>query len=510
MSEVDRLLGGKWRSSNRSTPPVRYSALSNSQSDSGCSVVEVHGNSSSRSAVEHSLQFESQCSRDQQHSPNAYEQNYLHNVEPIRFNEVDPQGNPILHTHSPPNSMMPVPAHSQTNSVMPVPACFQPDSGFSGCIPHPQNQVRDEPAVEQDNIAPRITDTKGGNNYSQRARLLQDRSVPLRLKYASACAGLFLTGIIILLLLIFIWVATITTGIYVPIISYSTSVGVTLSILVCITLPACIRCLKAESDGEPRRCCYAKCTLYVSVFLAVSFAFVGASIVSLLQIVFTIECSNSPDIISSKPRAQAWGSIIFIFSVFAAIFCFFVAIMTIWKCYKDSSRKCSNFCVKMFILQVLLHLSSCLTLAITMYSSLSQTENAAGTRFDVYNNLGVAVSSIGGGVVGIPIFCLIFISPILCILEATKHQYSIKISGIYMIFISLVVTAGSFAAGIVLLILISHISHIDGPYYGCLTWHKTPSIVMSALSAVLNLCVAGLGVVSFVFGCYGLWSRNAH
>ena len=465
MSEVDSLLGGTRRSSSKSAPSVRYSsqaALNNSQSTSSRSV-----------------------------------------VEPIRLNlTVDPQRNPTIPAHSQPNSVMPVPAHSQPNSVMPIFSHSQPNSGFSDCIPHRQNQDRNEHAAEQGNIASRAR-VAHHNDGKRCARLSQGRSISLKLKYASA--GLLLSGVIVMtiVLLIMMWVATSTSDLDITTLlsSYTVFVGVTLSILVCVALPACVRYLKV--NGEPRGRCSAKLTLYVSVFLAVSFAFFGATIVSLLQIVFTTECSNSEYRRPSKQGVQAWGSIIFIFSIFTAVFCFFVATITIWAYYKDGSRKYSNFCVKMFVLQVLLHLSSILTLAMTAYTSLSTYLSTV---------LVVVVTNIEGGVVGILLLCLIFAGPILCILESTKHRYFTKISGIYMAFISLVVTAGSLAASIVLIVLIStsRTSQSDGPYYDCLYWHRTPGIVMSVLSVVLNLCVACLGLVSFVFGCYGLWSRNAH
>ena len=207
---------------------------------------------------------------------------------------------------------------------------------------------------------------------------------------------------IVNLILVLTWVAVLTSGAYSTYISYTVILAVTLSILVCVAAPACVRCSR-QVDGEPRQCCSAKFTLYVSVFLAASFLFVGTSLVGVMQIVFTTECPYDIDITSSKQQLQAWGSVIGIISFLTAILCFFVAIATIRTCYKDCSRKCSNVCVKMFVFQVILYLSSILTFVVTTDSSFSQSDHD--------NSFYVLPVIVGGGVLGILLLCLMFAGP---------------------------------------------------------------------------------------------------
>ena len=401
--------------------------------------------------------------------------------------------------------------------IVGVPAQAHPGSGgkFEENVYQPQNgAINDHDAAHYGAIAPVIAEANPHEvqQIQPHDRLPEDpATVSSRVKYTYV--GLLLSIIIIMSIVVavIIWVAIFTSGIYSPYISYTCIMAVALSILVCVAAPACVRCSR-RVDGEPRQWCSAKFTLYVSVFLAASFLFVGTSLVGVMQIVFTTECPYDIDITSSKQQLQAWGSVIGIISFLTAIVCFFVATVTIRTCYKDRSRKCSNFCAKMFVFQVLIYLSSILTFVVTTYSSFSHTQNSSD--FDNYNDfiLPLTVSVIGGGVFGILLLCLTFAGPALCILEAERHRDFTKISGIYMIVVSLLATSGSFAVGVVMIVLTSHIFKIDTQSYvnyDCLSWHITSSIAMSLFSALLNLSVACLGLVSFVFGCYAVRSQNA-
>ena len=394
------------------------------------------------------------------------------------------------------------------------PAHAHPSSGgkFEENVYQPQNgAVNDHDAAHYGAIAPVIAEANPHEVQQIRRhdRLPEDPApVSSRVKYTYT--GLLLSFIIVMSIvaLVIIWVAMFTSGSYSTYISYTVILGVALSILVCVALPACVRC-SCRVDGEPRQWCSAKFTLYVSVFLAASFLFVGTSLVGVMQIVFTTECPGATYITSSTQQLQAWGSVIGIISFLTAIVCFFVATVTIQTCYKDHSRKCSNVCVKIFVLQLLLYLSSILTFVVTIYSSFSQAE---GSNYDnSFYILPVIVSSIEGGVLGILLSFLMFAGPALCMLEAKRHRHFTKVSRIYMIVISFLVIAGYFAAGVVMVILSSHISRLDASkvyFYDCISWHKTPSLAMSLFSALLNLGVACLGLISFIFACYGVRSPN--
>ena len=433
----------------------------------------------------------------------------------VRFSGLERSSEIHSHRHDQPHSsemngqpVEPILQNVAYCGIIGVPAHAHPGSGgkFEENVYQPQND-----AAHYGAIAPVIAEANPHEVQQIRRhdRLPEDPApVSSRVKYTYT--GLLLSFIIVMSIvaLVIIWVAMFTSGIYSTYISYTVILGVALSILVYVALPACVYCSR-RVDGEPRQWCSAKFTLYVSVFLAASFLFVGTSLVGVMQIVFTTECPGTRYITSSTQQLQAWGSVIGIISFLTAIVCFFVATVTIRTCYNDHSRKCSNVCVKIFVSQLLLYLSGILTFVVTTYSSFSQAERS------IYDNsfyiLPVIVSSIEGGVLGILLSFLMFAGPALCMLDAERHRHFTKVSRIYMIVISFLVIAGYFAAGVIMVILSSHISRLDASkinYYDCMSWRKTPSLAMSLFSALLNLGVACLGLISFIFGCYGVRSPN--
>ena len=366
-----------------------------------------------------------------------------------------------------------------------------------------------------------MTATNAINQHSPNYRVQEARVCSSPMKCYIWFAGLFIFCIVIMNIVSFIlvWILFFVYFQFSTFISYTIMIGTSFIILACVALPACI-CLSkySQTDSESRSCCSVKFVLYVSVFLAFSFAFVGTSITGVLQVVSTTQCAteNEAGITDSELVASS-NSVI---SLLSAILCFFVATITICTCYKDRSRKCSNFCVKMFILQVLLYLTSTIAIVVTSYSLFFNIIYANFSfsdmnkyQFDI--TAAVIAPSIGGGVLGILILFLMPCGPLLCSLEAQgDRQLFTKTSGIYMMGSSILVMAEKFVAAVIMITLVSHMSTIDTQYstdlyYDCWSWHKTPSIAMALFSAFLNIGVVYLGLVSFVFGCYALCFPNA-
>ena len=279
-----------------------------------------------------------------------------------------------------------------------------------------------------------------------------------------------------------------------PVFSYSILWLLFFSILIFVAAPSSL-VLQFQPNSEPRSFCSAKCTLYVAVFIAAMFMLTGATVAGLLQIFLTTQCDVS---------MVAIGSILLVLNLFIASLCIFVAIFSMLMCYRDHSRKSSNLCVGVFIFRILIFNSEVVALILSSYS-FSYADDTFQPRPVVW----MWAFSIDAVVVSVLLLCSCISGPILCELDANKHRHFNKVSGIYLIILSICTVGVNIIAAILMFVSTQSLtaSSWDLPY-DCDTWHPRAILALSLISGFMHFVVTCVGLFSVCFGCKYLRARR--
>ena len=303
-----------------------------------------------------------------------------------------------------------------------------------------------------------------------------------------ACIGVPLCCVLVLgtVSLVLTWVADVNSANYIltiPLVASIIIIGV-------VGLPAGICCLRLQSDNSLRSRNLFKFTFYVAVLTAGPIAFVGTFSAGLLQIFFMTSFKDENRIFDSPTLGGNAAAV----NLLAAILCIIMVTTTFIVCIKDPSRKCSNGCVRAFVLMILLlvsNISACvLTFHCVVLSIISD-----GIHSDHYVFI-ILAAVLGGGATHFLTIGVCFVGPLVCYEEGRKSIHLARDSSIMVIILSLL-TLGNAIAGALLIVPGSSLQ-VD----------PNENVNQSSFAAklvfvgVMNFVVTVISVFAFCIGCY--------
>ena len=299
-------------------------------------------------------------------------------------------------------------------------------------------------------------------------------------------------------------------------IPYTIALGLFIIIFVFVAIPT-FQLITINTDSEFEASCYSsatctsRSTLYVVVIIAVSSVFSGSSFASLMQPFVTSLCGG---LILLYPIGYAASVLNLCISTLSII----LAIFTILTWCKDPSKSCSNMCIIVFILSMVMLLSIILVFQLSLYLL---------NLFRIPLEFSIVLSGptyVTSAVIVLFLFCLCTAGPILCYLEKIRYRYFNKISGVYIIILSTFNIVANVISAIFMFLLAStfltslslYLPLQDQPELPtgsnsppCSMTLSTAAIVaLPLISGIANIFFFFVGISFFCFGCYCVFYKR--